>query len=218
MDVSFRPEEHHRRSGKTDVAPPVVSRNGKVNDPRSVDQRSIGHRDDERPAGEGARGGDHPIEAEKGQNGEPVPDTVAPPLAGSGQRHRPPSGADRAPLRPRRGRFRSDVLSRSSSARGRHRQSADRPTAELQRRASPSACRSSSTGWWFLQPGTRTWARAPGAACAIGPGRGRTRWWRPACRADRGGGRGRGTSRARPRPRWEGCRGPCSRACSRRPR
>ena len=93
-DIVFRPEEEHCRSGEADVAPPLTSGHCKVNNPLSVCEASFGHREEQRLPGVRAGGRDHAVGADKGQDGERIPNAVPPPLttAGSHQKRRRYSG------------------------------------------------------------------------------------------------------------------------------
>src|SRR5262245_3847068 len=83
-DVVFRPEEEHRRSGEADVTPPLTSGYCKVDDPLGVCEASVSRRDKQRLPGVRASGGYQSVGGNQGQDGERIPNAVAPPLASAG--------------------------------------------------------------------------------------------------------------------------------------
>src|SRR5712692_1976592 len=78
IDVFFRPEEEHGASSEPYVVPPVVRRNGEMNDPFAVHGDAIPNFEPDSVAAITARCSDHGVFSERGANAQRVPDADAP--------------------------------------------------------------------------------------------------------------------------------------------
>src|SRR4026207_1784692 len=78
LDMLFRPEEEHGASGKGDVIPPMMGRDGEVDDPFAAPQRALPNLEPQGLAAVSAGRGDDRVLPQGRRNAQRVPDADAP--------------------------------------------------------------------------------------------------------------------------------------------